>query len=308
MKDPSTANTQFSFLKNNLTYTTGIKSLLSAIDNTTIILELDDSFQPRDTILINYTSGNIQSADGGILQQFDAFKIYNWTTPASVNIPGLIEAENYSDMFGVSTEPTSDSSGIVSITNIDDGDWLEYIINVSQAGNYYLNLRVASATSQGKVTLSSGSRILGSRSISSTGGLQTWATIKQIIGLYAGEQTLKIAATKGGFNLNWLSIENISTSVDDKTLIPATNSLEQNHPNPFNPSTTINYQLSKSGKVNLKIFNMLGEEIETLIDDFQPAGFYTKVFHAPSNLTSGIYFYRLHTNNFIDTKKFVLLK
>ncbi|RJP65416.1 MAG: T9SS C-terminal target domain-containing protein [Ignavibacteriales bacterium] len=53
---------------------------------------------------------------------------------------------------------------------------------------------------------------------------------------------------------------------------------------------------------------MLGEEVETLIDDFQLAGFYTKVFLATSNLTSGIYFYRLQTNNFICTKKFVLLK
>ncbi len=308
MKDPSTANGQFSFTVNNNNYTTGINASVSRIDNTTLVLELDNSFNPRDTITINYLSGNIQSEDNGTLQPFNSFKLYNWTTPAAVTIPGIIEAENYSDMFGVVTEPTSDSYGVFQLSGIDDGDWIEYIINVTQANNYYLNLRVASANSQGKITLSSCNRILGSRTISSTGGLQTWATIKQVIGLTAGEQVLKVAATKGGFNLNWLSIQNISTSVEDNPIIPLTNKLEQNHPNPFNPSTAITYHLSSAGKVNLKIFNMLGEEVETLVDEFQPAGSYTKIFSANSTLSSGIYFYRLQTNSFTDTKKLIMLK
>lgn len=84
-------------------------------------------------------------------------------------------------------------------------------------------------------------------------------------------------------------------------------SLEQNYPNPFNPVTNINYQLPSSEKVSLKIFDMNGREIETLVDDFQAAGYYNVNFHS-KNISSGVYFYKLTTNDFSDTKRMILLK
>ncbi len=83
--------------------------------------------------------------------------------------------------------------------------------------------------------------------------------------------------------------------------------LDQNYPNPFNPATTIRFALPKTGKVSLKIFNLLGQEIETLVDGQRPAGTYT-VQWKPENLSSGVYVYRLQTEGFVEIKKLVLMK
>ncbi len=88
-------------------------------------------------------------------------------------------------------------------------------------------------------------------------------------------------------------------------------SLSQNFPNPFNPSTEINYAVPNSGFVSLKVFNVLGAEVATLVNSFKNAGNYTITFsggNAAKNLSSGIYFYTLKAGNFIQTKKMILLK
>jgi len=88
---------------------------------------------------------------------------------------------------------------------------------------------------------------------------------------------------------------------------PADYGLEQNYPNPFNPSTNIEYQLPKRSFVMLKVFDMLGREIATLVSEYQDPGKYSTVFDA-SNLSSGIYFYRLEAGPYTRTKKIILLK
>ena len=89
--------------------------------------------------------------------------------------------------------------------------------------------------------------------------------------------------------------------------IPNEFRLEQNYPNPFNPSTHIDYQLPVSAFVVLKVFDILGREVETLINKYQNAGNYSVEFSA-SNLPSGMYFYRLNTGTYHNTKKLLLLK
>jgi len=83
--------------------------------------------------------------------------------------------------------------------------------------------------------------------------------------------------------------------------------LSQNYPNPFNPETNINYSIPENGFVNLKIYNVLGKEIITLVEEVQPRGSYEISFNG-SDLPSGIYFYKLKANTFTQTRKFVLLK
>lgn len=83
--------------------------------------------------------------------------------------------------------------------------------------------------------------------------------------------------------------------------------LFQNYPNPFNPNTIIKYSLPEDGFVNLAVFNMLGEEIITLVSEEQNIGSYEVEFNATS-LPSGIYFYRLQAGSFVETKKMVILK
>jgi hypothetical protein len=89
--------------------------------------------------------------------------------------------------------------------------------------------------------------------------------------------------------------------------IPGSFSLSQNYPNPFNPSTEIQYSIPKSGLVTLRVYNMLGQEIVTLVNQKQQAGSYTVNFDA-SKLASGVYLYRIQTGDFSLTKKMTLLK
>lgn len=94
---------------------------------------------------------------------------------------------------------------------------------------------------------------------------------------------------------------------DEVAEIPTKFELSQNFPNPFNPTTTIQYSLPFSEKVSLKIFNLLGEEVKTLTDDFQEAGKHSVQFNA-NNLASGIYFYRLQAGSFVQIKKMLMIK
>jgi len=83
--------------------------------------------------------------------------------------------------------------------------------------------------------------------------------------------------------------------------------LVQNYPNPFNPSTMIKYQIPKSGNVTLKIYDILGAEVATLVNEEKSVGRYEVNFDA-SSLASGVYLYRIQVNDFVDVKKMVLMK
>lgn len=89
--------------------------------------------------------------------------------------------------------------------------------------------------------------------------------------------------------------------------IPTNFSLSQNYPNPFNPSTEIEYSIHNKGLVTLKVYNMLGQEIATLVNQEQNSGVYTVNFDA-SKLASGVYFYRIQSGEFVLTKKMMFLK
>jgi len=97
------------------------------------------------------------------------------------------------------------------------------------------------------------------------------------------------------------NVEQINNLIPDRFI------LEQNYPNPFNPSTKIRYSITEYSSVSLKVFNLLGEEIVTLFNGEQSAGVYEATFNA-SNLSSGIYFYTLKTNNSSFTKKMLLVR
>lgn len=109
-----------------------------------------------------------------------------------------------------------------------------------------------------------------------------------------------------------VGMKKISAVTDVKNFInikrnPERYVLDQNYPNPFNPSTVINYSLPKDGFVELRVFDVLGREVTTLVNEEKKAGTYKMTFNA-AHLSSGIYFYRLKTGKFSETKKFILLK
>jgi hypothetical protein len=98
-----------------------------------------------------------------------------------------------------------------------------------------------------------------------------------------------------------IGVESLDNLIPDRFL------LEQNYPNPFNPSTKIRYSIPEYSFVTLRVFNLLGEEIETLVNGEQPAGVYEATFDA-SRLTSGVYLYTLKTESTSLTKKMILIR
>jgi len=98
----------------------------------------------------------------------------------------------------------------------------------------------------------------------------------------------------------------LNSDVNDK-YTPKEYGLQQNYPNPFNPSTVISYSLKESGKVQLKIYNILGNEVACLVNQYKQAGKYSSEFNA-SKLASGVYFYKISINGFSDTKKMTVIK
>jgi photosystem II stability/assembly factor-like uncharacterized protein len=121
--------------------------------------------------------------------------------------------------------------------------------------------------------------------------------INQDTGLAVGSFGLICKTTNGG--ANFISLPN--------SIPPVNFFLFQNYPNPFNLTTNIGYSLLVTGQVQLKVFDILGREIETLVNAYQNAGSYVIQFYN-NRLSSGIYFYRLSSGNYFVTKKMVLIK
>jgi len=103
--------------------------------------------------------------------------------------------------------------------------------------------------------------------------------------------------------------EDIITNIgrDDDAGTPEKFSLRQNYPNPFNPGTTIQYTLPKSVHVTLKVYDVLGREVKTIVDEFRNAGTYTQYFDA-SHLSSGMYFYRIEAGDFVEVKRMMYVR
>jgi len=110
-----------------------------------------------------------------------------------------------------------------------------------------------------------------------------------------------------GMNGTILFTSNGGISPVEETELPFRFQLFQNYPNPFNPSTNIKFSIAKQDIVSLKVYDVLGREIATLVNEEKPAGEYIVKFNT-NEITGGVYFYRLKIKEFINTKKMLLIK
>jgi hypothetical protein len=109
------------------------------------------------------------------------------------------------------------------------------------------------------------------------------------------------------FSQNMMGANLKKESGETENFLPAEYSLDQNYPNPFNPTTTINYQLPEKSYATLRIYDILGNLVTTLVDEELNPGFYSITWDA-GGLASGVYFYRFNSGSFVSTKKLILLK
>ena len=149
----------------------------------------------------------------------------------------------------------------------------------------------------------------------STNSGLNWTTMTSPAGIvnFSYFDFVRVGTTVTGFAINPAGnviklTETVTAISTENSIVPGEFKLNQNYPNPFNPSTTISFSLPKSEFVTLKVYNVLGKEVATLINKKLDAGNYNELFEAPSDLTSGVYFYKLTAGSFSDTRKLTLIK
>lgn len=164
----------------------------------------------------------------------------------------------------------------------------------------FLLIFVQFATAQNKI---SGSVLGNGATAASNGNFKIVGTLGQLaIGLAGSSNNLHQA----GF---WYTAFDLVTSVEqlEDDLLPTEFRLEQNYPNPFNPSTTIQFAVPKTSNVTIKIYDIIGRQVATLVDEEYQPGHYKVIFEA-GQLATGLYVYRVQTEGFHEAKKFLLLK
>ncbi len=237
----------------------------------------------------------------------------SWIT-ASLGIAGAFVsgfAFNDDKMTGISATGDQTGSSLPNIARTTNGSTFS-IVNTGAGLTGYGNCKFINGTNVCYVSGSTGSPDIVRRS---TDGGATWTNMTT-----GGNANIThMDFYKDVNNVIWgyavcndgtvMKLQdNILVGVsNNQNNIPGNYTLEQNYPNPFNPATTIKYSLPKSSYVTLKIYDALGNEVMTAVNGYKTAGSYTTSIDA-SNLSSGVYFYRLEAGSFTDTKKMTLLK
>ncbi|MFZ1289659.1 MAG: two-component regulator propeller domain-containing protein [Melioribacteraceae bacterium] len=255
--------------------------------------------------LNNDQNGNlwICSSIGGvtILEKFDGFVWTHYSTPFA----------DYEGTTSIVTDKIGNvwlSSYSGGLAKFDGSQWVVYNTSNSELPNNYLSC--LAVDSIGNIWI--GTQFDGLTKFDGT----NWTNFSYWNSGLSSDDIMSLAFDK--FNNLWIGTNNsisvfkeggivLSTQEKDVMKMPTNFILKQNYPNPFNPSTTIEYSIPQKSQVTIKIYDLLGREITTLINEEKPVGNYFVKFDGGS-LTSGVYFYRLQSNTFSQTRKLILLK
>ena len=235
----------------------------------------------------------------------------------------------YSTDFGNSWQQTEFDSGTVKSVTFDQSGnlYTNYDRNIfrsNDTGNTWTNIFNSPTFFWGKILPISDSEIfilneyLIYRSMNNALSWDTLSTFQDSINFYlydiyfSSDSSLYLTTTDGiykSINLGetWSEIELGLTNIEDQNPLVKSYRLSQNYPNPFNPSTKISWQSPVAGHQTLKVYDVLGNEVATLVNEYRNAGSYEVDFNT-SSLSSGIYFYRLQAGSFVQTKKMILIK
>ncbi len=259
-----------------------------------IYISLNDEYNFLDDISVSfYQESELESIFSEFLIPFSQFPVYN-NVSERIIIPGYVEAEDFIYQEGLSTEETSDVNGGLNIGYTDIGDFADYLVLVTETGEYDINFRVASENQSGSILLQliSGSDIqnLTQISLPITGGWQSWETVSASTNLTEGSYKLRMKVIQPGFNLNWIEFDFTGNSMgtDDNEIDRI-----RLFPNPVSEILNIN---TKYQNFKIEIYDMIGK----------------KIFNA-ENLNSinvrdyddGIYLLKLSIGNYSHSKLFI---
>jgi hypothetical protein len=215
---------------------------------------------------------------GDITGQTLTSGLYNWSTGVLISEGGVTVSGSPSDVwiFQIAQNLTLANTAIV------------YLSGGAQASNIFW--QVAGQVTLGTTAVMKGVILCQTQIVMNTGATLNGKALAQTA------TTLDANAITG----------TVVTSVEDG-LVPQEFALFQNYPNPFNPSTTIRFNISEAGNVRLTLFNILGQELRTLVNENKSPGVYTLTFNA-SEFNSGMYIYKIETGSFTQTRKMTLVK
>lgn len=207
------SNTDFQIFVNSTIVSISEVQLDSA-NPRVITFTVNQNFRSEDIITISYTGSQIQATDGTNLDQFIRKPVQNRVAIIH-SIPGRVEAEDYILQSGIQLENTTDAGGGQNIGFLDNGDYMDYFINVAQAGIYQVDFRTAAQSEIGAVELQlidddGNARSLERFSFPATGGWQTWTTTQESISLPAGQLHLRVLIRQPLFNINWFEFSFLS--------------------------------------------------------------------------------------------------
>jgi len=239
-------------------------SITDAVLNTAnpriIQFSINQTIKSSDVIKISFSGNQINALDGTSLDVFNLKEVQN--TVAIIHpVPGRVEAEEFFFQSGIQLENSTDVGGGQNIGYLDQGDYLDYYINVGQAGTYNVDYRTAALSEIGQIQLQlidsdGSSTILHTVSFPSTGGWQTWTTTSKTLDLPAGLLHIRLEITQPLFNMNWFEFALLTAT--DNPHIQANIKL---FPNPgaglFNLEGAIDH---KQG-VEIIIYNLLGQPV-----------------------------------------------
>ena len=233
--------------------------VINPINDRSILITVDYDFDPEESIKISYTGSQIDATDGTNLQTFIRKTVRN-TIPKILDVPGLVECEDFFFKSGVDLENTFDTGGGKNIGNLDGGDYLDYYVNVSKSGTYEVAYRTAAPTETGEIRLQlieSDGRVRNLHQVSfdPTGDWQTWATKSRPAALPKGLQHLRVTITKPDFNMNWMDFTFL-TDIEDEIISGDV----QVYPNPSTGTFTLEADFAQPQQlIQLEVRNLLGQ-------------------------------------------------
>ncbi len=209
----------------------------------------------------------------------------------------------YTGQYGVHSRYESNMIGQYSNQIIYEGDTLDYIENLS---DYVFNVIYDNYNYVDSVLIADSiATVFAGNTTSAAYYEKLWELTKSFTILLFKNASYKLTCL---IYTVWVNAGSpVTGGIEDNQNHAMKYELSQNYPNPFNPRTKIQYAMPKAGIVTLKVFNILGQEMITIINEERPAGEYEIEFNA-TTLPSGIYFYQLKVGDFIETKKMVLMK